>query len=138
MLEITPHVMGTVSKSTPRRYRSARRRFRDGRCAAAVRALTGARLYLSGAVPTLAKAAESTGSCTPYVRAAAILLKADNTGRVQNVVAGHVPLLQAAREAERLVNLVTAYREAKDPDRVAFARACGTEAILNVLVQASA
>jgi hypothetical protein len=140
MLEITAHVRSgeaRVQPAPPRRYRSARRRFRDGRCVAAVRALTGARLYTSNAVPTLAAAAESTGSCTPYVRAAIVLLRADNAGLVRDVVGGHVPLLQAAREAARLVNLVTAYREAKDPDRIAFARACGTEAIFEVLVQAS-
>jgi len=136
MFEISPSVMGHAPKVQHRRYRSPRRRFRHGRCAAAVRALTGAHLYINKAVPTLQAAAEACGSNVNYVQAAIILLKADNAALVSDVRAGRVPLVQAAREAERLVNLITAYREAKDPDRVAFARACGTEAILNVLVAA--
>jgi hypothetical protein len=126
-----------LTKGSRRRRQSARRHFRHGQCAAALRAITGARLYLKGATPTLAVAAESTGSNVAYIQAAIILLRADNASLVSDVLAGRVPLLQAAREAKRLVDLVTAYREAKDPDRVAFARACGVEAIFNTLVAAS-
>jgi hypothetical protein len=125
---------------TPRPHRqraSARRHFRNGHRAAVVRAVTGARLYLNGAVPTLATAAESTGSNVGYVQAAITLLRADNASLVSDVLAGHVPILGAAKEAGRLVNLIAAYREAKDPDRVAFARACGVETIFNTLVAAS-
>ena len=101
-----------------------------------VRAFTAARLYVNNAVPTLA-AAEGCGSNTAYVQAALILLRADNTSLAHDVLRGRVSILQAAQEAQRLVNLITAYREAKDPDRVAFARTCGAEAIFNVLVAAS-
>ena len=94
-------------------------------------------MYLNGAVPTLAAAADSTGSNVAYVQAAIVLLKANNASLVSDVLAGRVSILQAARSARRLVDLVTAYREAKDPDRVAFARACGAEAIFDVLVAAS-
>jgi hypothetical protein len=124
--------------TNPRQHRqSARRRFRHGQRAAAVRAFTAARLYTNNAVPTLVAAAESCGSNVAYIQAAIILLKADNTSLVAEVLAGRVSILQAAREAKRMVSLVTAYREAKDPGRVAFARACGAEEILNVLVAAS-
>ena len=104
----------------------------------AVRAFTAARLYLNDdAVPTLAAAAESCGSNVAYVRAAITLVKTDNPALVSDVLAGQVPILQAAAQVRPVVDLVTAYREAKDPDRVAFARACGAEAIFNVLVAAS-
>ena len=53
-----------------RQRQSARRRFRHGQRAAAVRAFTGARLYLNCAVPTLAAAVDSTGSCPAYIQAA--------------------------------------------------------------------
>jgi hypothetical protein len=141
MSEVSLSVLNTVLKVQPpalhRRYRSPRRHFRHGQRAAVVRAFTAARLYLNNAVPTLEAAAESCGSNVAYVQAAIILLRADNTSLVRDVRCGRVPILQAAREAQRLANLITAYREAKDPDRVAFARACGTEAIFNVLVAAS-
>jgi hypothetical protein len=120
-----------------RQRQSERRRFRHGQRAAAVRAFTGARLYLNCAVPTLAAAADSTGSCPAYIQAAIILLKADNASLTAEVLAGRVSLLQAAAQVRRMVDLVTAYKLAQDPDRVAFARACGVERIFNVLVATS-
>ncbi len=120
-----------------RQRQSARRRFRHGQRAAAVRAFTGARLYLHCAVPTLAAAVDSTGSCPAYIQAAIILLKADNASLTAEVLAGRVAILQAAAQVRRVVDLVTAYKLAKDPDRVAFARTCGVERIFNVLVAAS-
>jgi hypothetical protein len=120
-----------------RQRQSARRRFRHGQRAAAVRAFTGARLYLNCAVPTLAAAADSTGSCPAYVQAAVVLLKADNASLTAEVLDGRVSLLQAAAQVRRMVDLVTAYKLAQDPDRVAFARACGIETIFNTLVAAS-
>ena len=54
------------------------------------------------------------------------------------ILLGHRhPEVQAAAEAQPLVNLVAAYRAARDPDRVAFARACGIETIFDTLVAAS-
>jgi hypothetical protein len=120
-----------------RQRQSARRRFRHGQRAAAVRAFTGARLYLNCAVPTLAAAADSTGSCPAYIQAAVVLLKADNASLTAEVLAGRVSILQAAAQARRVVDLVTAYRLAQDPDRVAFAQACGIETIFDTLVAAS-
>ena len=88
-------------------------------------------------MPTLAAAADSAGSCPAYIQAAIILLKADNASLTAEVLAGRVSILQAAAQVRRVVDLVTAYKLAKDPDRVAFARACGVERIFNVLVAAS-
>jgi hypothetical protein len=88
-------------------------------------------------VPTLAAAADSTGSCPAYVQAAVVLLKADNASLTAEVLDGRVSLLQAAAQVRRMVDLVTAYKLAQDPDRVAFARACGIETIFNTLVAAS-
>jgi hypothetical protein len=140
MFESSPSVPLTVLKVQPptsrRRYRSPRRQFRHGQRAAAVRAFAAAELYLNNLAPTLAAAAEGCGVNIHYVRAAIILLSANNVSLKHDVLRGRVAILAAAREARRLVNLITAYREAKDPDRVAFAKAYGTEAILDVLVAA--
>ena len=134
---MTVHLAISTSKVQPRRYQSPRRRYRHGRRAAAVRALTGARLYLAGEVPTLSAAADAVGSCVAYVAAALILLRANNASLVQSVIAGRKQIVQAAGEAKRLANLITAYQEAEDSDRIAFARAAGLEAIFDVLVKAS-
>jgi hypothetical protein len=117
-----------------RQRQSSRRHFHHGQRRAVVRAFTAARLYINGA--TLA-AAEVCGSNTAYVQAATILLRSDNTALISNVLAGRVSILQAAAQVWRLVDLVTAYRHAEDAHKVAFARACGAEAIFNVLVTAS-
>jgi hypothetical protein len=88
-------------------------------------------------VPTLAAAAEGCGSNVSYVQGAIVLLKANNASLVSEVVAGRVPLLQAAAQMRRLVDLIAAYRDAKDPDRVAFAKTWGIDKIFDTLVQAS-
>jgi hypothetical protein len=116
---------------------SSRRHFRHGQRAAVRRALTAAQLYTSGAKTSLAQAAESCGSNVAYVKAATILLKAENMTLLQRVLAGDAPLLGAAQQAQRMADLVAAYRSANDSDRVAFARTCGTDAILEVLVKAA-
>jgi hypothetical protein len=104
-----PRTVLKVHTPAPRRrHRSARRRFRHGQCAAVIHALTAAQLYIDSKVSTLVAAAESCGSNVHYVRAAIILLKADNASLISRVLAGRMPLLAAAAEAQPLVNLITA------------------------------
>jgi hypothetical protein len=86
---ITP----SVTSSTPvrRRHQSSRRQFRDGQCAAALRAITAARLYLNKTVPTLALAAASCGSNVNYVRAAIVILQSEKGNLLSRVLAGNAP-----------------------------------------------
>jgi hypothetical protein len=102
-----------------------------------LRAITGATLYINGTTPNLTTAAICCGPNTVYVTAAVILLRSENTALQEQVLRGHVPLLSAAAQVRRIADLVTAYRAAKDADRIAFARACGTDQILDVLATAS-
>ena len=95
-------------------------------------------MYLNKAVPTLASAAECVGSNVQYIKAAIVLLKAEDPALLSRALRGHVPLLAAAKQARCLVELIAAYRSAGDPDRIAFARACGIERIFETLVAASA
>jgi len=106
-------------------YRSSRRHYRAGRCAAAVRAFTAARLHSCGY--TLVAAAEACGSCVPYVAAADTLLKAENTALIAEVLRGDVQLLVAAGRVKLLADLADAYRKASAADRVVadFARTIG-------------
>ena len=122
----------------PSPYRNRRRRMRHGVCAAALHAVTAARLYLSGQIPNLFKAAESCGSNVSYVRAAIILLRAENSTLLEHVLRGHVALLAAARQVQRLVDLVAAYRATDEKDHVACFRALGPEHVFDELVQAVA
>jgi hypothetical protein len=99
--------------------------------------LTAARLYLGGNVRTLTEAAASCGSSVPYVRAAAVLIRAERTVLMQQALVGHVNLLKAAREAQGLARLVQAYRTAAPTDRIAFARVIGpTDLFDNVIAEA--
>jgi hypothetical protein len=111
--------------TTQRRRQSARRHFKNGRRSAAVRAFTGAQLLRSKIAPSVAAAAERTGSTRSYVQAALAILAAENTSLIAGVINGGVPLLAAAREVKRLGTLVSAYRAASAADRVAFAKAVG-------------
>jgi hypothetical protein len=120
-------------------YKSARRHFRHGRCAAVVRAITAARLYLKGEVPSLADAAEACGSNSHYVKAAITLIKSEDNALLNRVLAGHVGLLAAATEMKPRAKLLESYRAATTEDRVAFARAVGASDLFdNVVVPASA
>ena len=67
-----------------------------------------------------------------------VLLKSENSSLLRQVLAGQVPVLAAAKQTQRLADLVSAYRRADDGERVAFARACNAERIFDVLVEASA
>jgi hypothetical protein len=109
---------------------------RHGICAAALRAVTAARLYLSGTIPNLLEAAESCGSNVAYIRAAIVVLRSENSALLDRVLRGHIPLLDAARQVQQIVDLVAAYRAASEQDHVAFARAAGPERLFDELVQA--
>jgi hypothetical protein len=111
--------------TTRRKRQSARRQFKNGRRNAAVRAFTGAQLVRTKIAPTVAAAAERTGTSRAYVEAALAILAAENTSLVADVVNGRVPLLAAAKAVRQLGALVNAYRQASAADRVAFARAVG-------------
>ena len=85
---------GLISTPSPVavKRQSARRHFDHGHRRAAVRALTAA-LLVSQSVqsPTLAAAAESTGSNVPLTsRPSIILVKAENPTLVSDVLAGQV------------------------------------------------
>ena len=67
-----------------RRRQSARRYFRNGHRAAAVRALTA--LVINGAAPTISAAAERCSSCAPYVQAAIALLRSENKALLADVI----------------------------------------------------
>jgi hypothetical protein len=120
-----------------RQHRSSRRHFRHGQCAAVLRAITAAKLYGTGQITSFVRAAECCGTNAGYVQAAVILLKTENQALLGRVLAGHEPLLRAAQRAKRVADLIAAYRSASNADRVAFARTCGPEELLNVLAAAS-
>jgi pyrroline-5-carboxylate reductase len=112
-------------KPARRRYRSARRHFRDRQCAAALRAFTAAELHLSGKVKSLDAAAASCGSNPAYVRGAITILHAEDAQLRERVLTGEVSLLIAARSASGAAKLVAAWRTASAADRVTLARTVG-------------
>jgi hypothetical protein len=114
-----------LSNGTAGHRRQSGPRFRDGYCTAAIRALTGAGLVISGKAPSYRVAALRCGSTVSYIAAAVTILRAENRTLLAKVAKGEVALLAAAREVKRLGALVTAYRQASAADRVAFAKAVG-------------
>jgi hypothetical protein len=91
-------------------------------------------LYAAGAIPSLGLAAASCGSNVTYVSAAITLLKSEVD--LGCVLKGHIPLLGAAAQAKRVADLVAAHRNATKRDRIIFMRTCGTDNILDELVEA--
>jgi hypothetical protein len=66
-----------------------------------------------------------------------VLLKSENTALLKQVLAGAVPVLAAAKQAQRVADLVDAYRRADDKDRMTFMRTLGTDNLLNELAAAA-
>jgi hypothetical protein len=95
------------------------------RQAAGLRAMTGARLFAAGMVDSIAAAAASVGSNRTNVHAAVTLLKAENRTLVDQVLAGGVSLLRAAKQIQRVADLVSAYRAASQSDIIQAARIVG-------------
>jgi hypothetical protein len=127
--------MHGLLKATHRRRQraSARRHFRHGRRAAAVRAFTAAGLYIDKQIPTLAMAAEDCGSNVNYVRGAVAVLKDGSVQEHALVLAGHLPLLEAANQArqrqkeERVTvdEAVASWRRWSPKQRASFGRGAG-------------
>jgi hypothetical protein len=110
-----------------RRRQSARRRFlRDGQCAAALRAITGARGCLSGQFPTIAIAAVSVGSNVHYVKAAVTIIQTEDPTLINRAMCGE-SILSIAVEVKPLAKLMAAYRSASVSPEVltAFRTATG-------------
>jgi hypothetical protein len=113
-------------KSPKRHYRPRGRRFRHGRCAAAVRALTGAKLLLKGEMPNLVMAAEATGSNPGYIAFMIIVLQSEDHVLLHDVLAGMISLHKAAKWAKPVADLVVAHRRANASELARYGRAVGT------------
>src|SRR5262249_52786540 len=126
----------TSAAHSPRR-RSPHRQFRNGRRAAAVRAFTGARLYLDKKAPTLIQAAEDCGSNVQYVRAAITVIEDGSPAEHALVLTGDLPLFTAASQArlrrkpERVTveEAVASWRSWTPEQRLAFGRCAGISEI---------
>jgi hypothetical protein len=92
---------------------------------AALKAVTGARLWASGQAETPAVAAACSGSTPGYVRAAAVILKSEDEPLLDVVLRGEISLLKAAKQARRVANLINAYRNATRNDLVKVAKIVG-------------
>jgi hypothetical protein len=119
--------------------RPSRRRnryLRNGQCAAALRAVTAARILLELPVRagSIAEAALLTGSCPAYVAAAVALIGAEDAPLEGLVRRGQVPLLKAAATVKKRAALIKAYREATPADLAALARTVGPAAVFDNVV----
>jgi hypothetical protein len=91
--------------------RSSRRHFRNGVCAAALRAVSAAQTYLGEGV-TLEETAARHGSGVAYVRAAITLIKSADERLINAVLRGDIPIMAAAKTVAPLVMLLDGYAKA--------------------------
>jgi len=104
--------------------RSRRRHFRNGVCAAALRAMSATRTYLGEGV-TLEEAAARHGTCVAYVQAGVTLTKAGDQFLIRRVMWGDIPILKAAKMVEPLVQMLDGYSKATPDNKDAFFAATG-------------
>lgn len=108
----------------------------NGYCLPALRAITGARGYLTGTFPTLAVAAASCGSHKDSIGAAVVILKAEDGALLADVLAGRKPLLATAKSMTSAVSLIDAFRKASNVERKIFARVITPETLFEVVAAA--
>ena len=113
------------------------RRLLCGTSVAALRALTAAVQYLNGEVPTLGAAVAACGSNVHYVAAAVVLIKANDTALITQVLNGSVPLLRAAKSVEQAVRLVEAFSASSATERRMFGQAVGPSKLFDDAVVAA-
>lgn len=105
-----------------RHYQARGRRFRHGVCEAALRAVTAARMLLRGEFSSLIEAADGCGSCPQYVVYGRTILESGNPALLEDVLAGNVPLREAAEREWNVVQLQLAFRRASAAERIRFGR----------------
>ena len=120
-VKVVSHQSGNGKRANPRRH------FRNGVCAAAVRAFSAGRFYLKGEFNTLAEAAVACGTCVVYVEAAIVLLKRGDQHLINQVLYGRRTILQAAALAKPVVLLVETYKNASSANRTAFHNIVGID-----------
>jgi hypothetical protein len=128
---ITQKIQPPLSHSRPKRCKG---KFQNGYCLSALKAVTGARGYLTGRFPTLTIAALSCGSHKDSVAAALVILKTEDNALLADVLSGHVPLLSTARSMKHAVELIDAFRQSDTTELQIFGRAIGPERIFDQVV----
>jgi hypothetical protein len=115
-----PEIKPGNGRNQHRPYGKRGRHVRRGRRAAVLRAFTAAKLVLSGTVSSVIEAAVCCGSNCAYTKAALILLKAEATTLIAEVLAGQKALLAAAEEMRAVAALVDAHRQATPTDLATY------------------
>jgi hypothetical protein len=127
----SPSIVNRCSRS-----RGRGRRVRGGEQAAAVRALTAARLHLGTPIPspTLAAAARMCGTNVTYTTAAITVIESEDEDALKRVRRGEVSLPRAAAQVKNRAALITALRQASPEDRAEAGRVLGVATIFDELV----
>jgi hypothetical protein len=120
-------------QTTRRPRQSPRRQIRNGQRAAALRAITAARFYLSGEFKTLAVAAEPCGANVKYTMAATVLIRAGYN--LDDILSDYVSLLAVAQELRPTVELVDALQRARPQDLARAGRMVGAEKLFTTMVE---
>src|SRR5262249_99854 len=113
-VKVVSHQNGNGKRANPRRH------FRNGVCAAAVRAFSAGRFYLKGEFNTLAEAAVACGTCVVYVEAAIVLLKRGDQHLINQVLYGPRTILPPPALPKPVVLLVETYKNASSANRIEF------------------
>ena len=100
------------------------------------RAFVGANLYLKGGF-SLELTAVLSGSCVPYIAAAAKILQCQDAELIAATVRGEKPLLSTARAICSRAALIDSYRAASEDDLIAFGRTIGPGDVFDRAVMAA-
>jgi hypothetical protein len=118
-------IFPTVNHKSNGHDRHRRRaRIRAGHRLAALRAQTGAELVEERGI-SIVEAARRSGSCPQYVKAMLVLRASENIELIEAVLAGDVPVLEAAKAMKIVAKMVSAVRKASVTDLEVFSSITG-------------
>ena len=118
-----------------RRRQSARRHFRNGQRAAVTRAITAAKIYTAGSVPSLKSAAACCGSNIHYVRAAIPVIQSERAGLLGQVFSVASLSSEPLPTCNASLRVVAAYRRCDLQDLAALGRIVGAEFLVANVVE---
>jgi hypothetical protein len=105
-------------------------------CAAALKAIMAAKLYLKGKAKTLQEAADDCGVNVSYVAAAVAVVKFGDLSLEKMVLDGITPLLVAAAWVKPAVQMTEVFKRSSAHQRVMFAQAVRPEVLFDTVTAA--
>jgi hypothetical protein len=129
-----PPILAKNGAHSHTKHPQHRRHLPYDREASATRAITSGESFLEGKFSTIVRAAYCCGSNAAYVRDAITLLRSEDRALLNRVLAGEVPLEEAAKQVRKLAKVVSGFRAMSPSERALLGRTLGIATVWDELI----